>query len=57
MTAPRREPAEPTTPHLHDQWAASRLDDALEDLADLVGAFLTTAESPDDPDVPPTVTP
>ncbi|MFF0754608.1 hypothetical protein [Streptomyces sp. NPDC004267] len=55
MTAPRRERAEPATPDLHDQWAASRLDDALEDLADLVGAFFTATEGPHSPDDPPAV--
>ena len=52
MTAPRREPAEPTTPDLHDQWAASRLDSSLEDL---VGALFTTTEGPDRTDDPTAV--
>ncbi|MFD0367671.1 hypothetical protein [Streptomyces sp. NPDC127114] len=56
MTAPRREPVEATAQDLHDQWAASRLDDALENLADLVGAFFTLEDS-DGPDDPPAVSP
>lgn len=56
MTAPRHDAAEPTTPDLHDQWAADRLDAAAEDLADLVGAFFTVTESLDGSDVPPEVT-
>lgn len=47
MTAPRREPAEPTTPDLHEQWAASGLDSSLEELSDLLGVFFTIAEDPD----------
>ncbi|MFI8515398.1 hypothetical protein ACIGHB_30145 [Streptomyces sp. NPDC085460] len=57
MTVPRRERAEPATPDLHDQWAASRLDDVLEDLADLVGAFFTTTEGSESRDDPSAVSP
>lgn len=56
MTVPRREPAEPATPDLHEQWAASQLDAALENLADLVGAFFTIEDS-EDPDSPSAVSP
>ncbi|MFB7356093.1 hypothetical protein [Streptomyces gardneri] len=57
MTARRRSDAEPTTPDLHDQWAAGRLEAATEELVDLVGAFFTAPESnPSDPDTPPAVT-
>ncbi|MEU7031485.1 hypothetical protein AB0A60_32915 [Streptomyces sp. NPDC046275] len=54
MTAPRREPTEPTTPDLHDQWAADQLDSSLEQLSDLLGAFFTV-EAPDSADDPPAV--
>ncbi|MFE5302147.1 hypothetical protein [Streptomyces sp. NPDC056632] len=62
MTDPRREPAGPATPNLHDQWAASRLEDALENLADLVGAFFTVEDEDEDgdshdPDSPQAVNP
>ncbi|MGW6388935.1 hypothetical protein ACWFR1_00220 [Streptomyces sp. NPDC055103] len=56
MTAPRREPAEPTTPDLHDQWAAARLDSSLEELTDLFGAYFTI-EPPESPNSGPAVTP
>ncbi|MFC8981000.1 hypothetical protein ACFU3J_27940 [Streptomyces sp. NPDC057411] len=56
MTTPRCEPGGPTTPDLYDQWAASRLEDTLENLADLVGAFFTIeCRGPKDPDTPPAV--
>lgn len=57
MTARRCSDAEPTTPDLHEQWAASRLDGAVEELVDLVGAYFTTAETTSDSDAPPAVTP
>ncbi|MFE0201211.1 hypothetical protein ACFW0I_36495 [[Kitasatospora] papulosa] len=49
MTAPRREPTEPTTLDLHEQWTASRLDSSVEELSDLLGAFFMTTEDPDSP--------
>ncbi|MFJ3097937.1 hypothetical protein [Streptomyces hydrogenans] len=56
MTAPRREPTEPATPDLHDQWAAARLDSSLEELTDLFGAYFTTGH-PEPPNHGPAVTP
>ncbi|MEU3399485.1 hypothetical protein [Streptomyces filamentosus] len=56
MTARRRSDAEPTTPDLHEQWTASRLEAATEELVDLVGAFFIETENPTESDVPPAVT-
>ncbi|WP_329453595.1 hypothetical protein OG894_44525 (plasmid) [Streptomyces sp. NBC_01724] len=40
----RHETDEPTTPDLHQQWAQQGLDGALEEISDLVGAYVTIAD-------------